>query len=45
MDFLVEFIRSLIWFVILGGVAVSGVFLGKHLREKKDAKSGKTAEK
>ncbi len=40
MDFLVEFLRSLIMFIFLGGVAVGGVFLGKFLRKRKDRKKG-----
>ncbi|MBQ8281266.1 MAG: LPXTG cell wall anchor domain-containing protein [Lachnospiraceae bacterium] len=36
MDFLVEFLRSSIEFVIMGGVALLGIFLGVKLRKKKN---------
>ena len=36
MDFLVEFLRTLIEFIFLGAVAVAGVFLGIAARKKKN---------
>ena len=41
MDFLIEIIRSSIDFVIMGAVAVAGVFLGIALRKKKNESAKK----
>ena len=38
MAFLASFIQYLVIMIILVAIAVGGVFLGKHLRMKKDAK-------
>lgn len=35
MDFLVEFCRTLIYFLVLGGTAIAGIFVGKTLRARK----------
>ncbi|MFP3152994.1 vanadium nitrogenase [Lachnospiraceae bacterium ZAX-1] len=43
MAFLGSFIEYIIRFVILAAVAVGGLFLGKFLRVKKDAKEAAVA--
>ena len=37
MAFLTSFIQYAVVFIILAALAVAGVFLGKFLRDKKDA--------
>lgn len=39
MAFLATFIQYLVILVLLAALAVAGVFLGKFLRNKKDAKA------
>lgn len=41
MDFLVEFLRTLIEFIIMGAVAALGIFLGITLRKKKNKSAKK----
>lgn len=46
--FAMGFLGSIIWysvlFIFLAAVAVAGVFLGKTLRKKKDAKAAATVD-
>lgn len=44
MTFISSFIQYLIIMVILAGVAVAGVFTGKKLRDRKDAKNASASE-
>lgn len=39
MDFFVEFCRTLIYFLVLGGCAFCGICIGKFLRNKKSNKT------
>ena len=39
MTFLTSFIQYIFIFLILAAIAVGGIFLGRFLRKKKDAKA------
>lgn len=39
MAFLISFFEYLVTFIILAAVALCGIFVGKKLRDRKDAKA------
>lgn len=45
MAFLGSFIQYVVILIILAAIAVGGVFLGKYLRNKKDAKEASSETK
>lgn len=44
MEFLAVFIQTLVKMILLMGVAVGGIFIGKNWRNKKDAKKASVLE-